>query len=87
MKLLHAADLHLGSPLRTAGARDARVGDLLAQAMRGVLARIVDIAIEERVDVVVLAGDVFDDGAPDVTLRTRLFNDLRRLRQAGIPVA
>ena len=87
MKLLHAADLHLGSPLRTAASRDAAVGDLLAEAMRGLMGRIVDLAIAERVDAVVLAGDVFDDGAPDVTLRTRLLADLRRLARAGIPVA
>ncbi len=87
MKLLHAADLHLGSPLRTALTRDPVRGAALAQALDGVLDRIVDIALTEAVDVVLLAGDIFDNGAPDVTLRARLLAQLRRLTKAGIPVA
>jgi DNA repair exonuclease SbcCD nuclease subunit len=86
MKLLHASDLHLGSPLRAASAREPAVGEALAQAMRGLLSRIVDVALAEAVDVVLLAGDVFDNAVPDVTLRTRFAADLARLRRANVPV-
>jgi predicted phosphodiesterase len=86
MKLLHAADLHLGSPLRAASARDEAIGGLLARSVRGVLSRIVDVALEERVDAVLLAGDVFDGDVPDVSQRARFAADLARLRRVGIPV-
>lgn len=86
MKVLHTADLHLGSPLRTALARDDAFGGALSAAVDGVLGRIVDIALRERVEAVLLAGDIFDSGAPDVTLRARLLAQLRRLSRVGIPV-
>ncbi|MEM7644422.1 MAG: DNA repair exonuclease [Pseudomonadota bacterium] len=87
MKILHTADLHLGSPLRTALARNDGFGAALSAALDGVLGRIVDVALRERVGVVLLAGDIFDTAAPDVTLRARLLAQLRRLTRAGIPVA
>ncbi|KIT14951.1 metallophosphoesterase family protein [Jannaschia aquimarina] len=84
MKFLHSADLHLGSPLRAAGARDA--GAVLDRAVGGVVERIADLALREKVQAVILAGDIFDSDAPDVTLRARFLAQLRRLTGAGIAV-
>lgn len=86
MRLLHAADLHLDSPLRSIALRDAVLGERLRDASRMALRRIVDLAIEHEVDALVLAGDVFDDGAPDMVARTALVGELSRLASAGIPV-
>lgn len=86
MKILHSADLHLGSPLRSVTARDAALGARLADAMDALLPALVDTAIAEEVDAVVLAGDVFDGDVADVALRAGLAANLRRLVRAGIPV-
>lgn len=86
MRLLHAADLHLDSPLRSIALRDAALGERLRDASRLALRRIVDLAIEHEVDALVLAGDVFDDGAPDMVARAALIGELARLASAGIPV-
>lgn len=79
MKILHSADLHLGSPLRAASAP-------LRQAADGVLGRIVDVALAERVEAIVLAGDIFDNAVADVALRAQFVGQLSRAVRAGVPV-
>ncbi|CTQ34633.1 metallophosphoesterase family protein [Jannaschia rubra] len=86
MRFLHTADLHLGSPLRAAASRDADRGAALRLAADGVLARIVDAALDAQVDAVGFAGDVFDSDVQDVTLRARLVTQLLRLTRSGIAV-
>ncbi|NDU99818.1 DNA repair exonuclease [Pseudoroseicyclus sp. CLL3-39] len=85
MRLLHAADLHLDSPFRSVALRDPALGERLRTASRDVLRRIVDLAIERQVDALVLAGDIFDTGVPDVTARTVLSMAVARLGAEGIP--
>ena len=61
LKIAHAADLHLGSPF----ARLPKdVSERLIDEQRVYLGRIVDRCLEEAVDLLILAGDVFD--RPDV---------------------
>ena len=55
MKLLHIADLHLGKSL----------GDFdLTEDQRFILDQIVDLAVGESVDAVLIAGDVYDKSIP-----------------------
>lgn len=85
MRFIHAADLHLDSPLRSVALRDPDLGSRLALASREVLTRIVDLAIEHEVDALVLAGDVFDGAEPDLAARAHLMAELARLGRADIP--
>lgn len=59
---------------------------LLRQALNDVMARIVDIAIACHVDVVTIAGDLFDQADPPVTAQFAVSRQFRRLSEAGIPV-
>ena len=61
MKLLHSADLHLDSPFEALGAGKAamRRGE-----QRELLSRLAALAREERVDLVLLAGDLLDSDKP-----------------------
>ena len=85
-RFVHAADIHLDSPLRTLALRDAGVGRLIADATREALARIVDICIEEQVDALVVAGDLYD--GDQTSMKTALFlaGQMRRLEEAGVRV-
>ena len=85
-RFVHAADIHLDSPLRTLALRDAGVGRLIADATREALARIVDICIEERVDALIIAGDLYD--GDQTSMKTALFlaGQMRRLEEAGVRV-
>lgn len=85
MKFLHAADLHLDSPLRAQAARDPALSEQLRTASRRVLERLVDAAIAGTVDAVLFAGDTFDNGVGDVASRAALAAQIARLGRAGIP--
>lgn len=86
MKIFHAADLHLDSPMRGLVAyAEAPVEDLRL-ATRVALGNLVDAAIEEAVDAVVIAGDIFDGDWPHYGTGVRFVYEMGRLREADIPV-
>lgn len=87
MRLLHAADLHLDSPMRGLVAYDEAPVDELRLATRVALGNLVEAAIEEAVDVVLLAGDIFDGDWPHYGTGIHFVAEMGRLREAGIPVA
>jgi exonuclease SbcD len=77
MKMLHTSDWHLGRSFHG-------VGTLAAQ--RRFAEQMMKTVVEEEVDVVVLAGDVYDRALPNVDV-VNLFDDiLARLNQAGVPI-
>ncbi len=86
VRFLHTADLHLDSPLRSLAARDAALGTLIQDASRTVLRSIVDLALEEQVDALIIAGDLFDGDQRDVSTAMVLQREFRRLNDACVPV-
>jgi len=77
MRLLHTSDLHLGRSLN---------GHDLSVAQGAFLDRIVDTAVERAVDVVLVAGDVYDRTLPPVESVAAFESFLVRLHALGIPV-
>ena len=75
MKLLHSADWHLGAPLQVQD-------DRLRQCLASLPERIVDLALAEGCDLMLLSGDIFD-GAPTAADRASL---QRALARAKMPV-
>lgn len=85
-RFLHTADLHLDSPFGgLAASAPPTVADAVRRATLGAWRRAVDLAVAERVDFVLVAGDVFD--AEERTIRGQLafVEGLRALEAAGIP--
>ncbi len=60
MRFIHAADLHLDSPLRGLDRYDGAPVARLRTATRSAFERLVDRALAERVDFVLFAGDIYD---------------------------
>ena len=86
-KFLHAADLHLGAPLESLGeAIDETTFDRVKSLVNKAFDRLIDVAIAEEVDFVVLAGDVYDNAERDPGAQRRFLLGLRRLTDAGIEV-
>ncbi|MBQ9783780.1 MAG: exonuclease SbcCD subunit D [Clostridia bacterium] len=80
MKLLHTADLHLDSPFC---ATDAHSAEARREGQRRVLERIFACASQEKCDMILIAGDLFDSKyvTPETAqLACRLF------REAACPV-
>ena len=65
MRFIHAADIHLDSPLRGLEAYPGAPVERLRVATRQAFDRVVEIAIEERVDFLIIAGDLFDTEVKD----------------------
>ncbi len=86
MKLLHAADLHIDSPLRGLERYEDAPTDLLRGATRRAVENLVALAREEQVDAVLLAGDIYDGDWKDFETGLFFRRQLGRLRDAGIPV-
>ncbi len=83
---MHAADLHLGAPLRGLRSASPEFAERLARAIPQAYARLVDEAISRNVDFVVMAGDIFDQAQPSYANYLQFTRGLQRLEQAGIPV-
>ena len=86
MKFIHAADLHVDSPLRGLDGYDGAPVARLRGASRQALIALVELALEQNVAIVLLAGDIYDGNWAD--FRTGLFfrEQMLRLRRAGILV-
>lgn len=84
-RFLHAADLHLDSPLRGLETDPTAPAEMIRGATRRTLGRLIDLAIEEKVDFVLIAGDIYDGDWPDFGTGLFFANQMRRLGQAHIP--
>lgn len=85
-KFLHAADLHLDSPMRGLTRYEGAPVTELREATREALKNLVHLAVEEGVDFVLLAGDLYDGDWRDFNTGLFLQRRLKELEQAGIPV-
>ena len=86
VKFIHAADLHLDSPFKGMEMNVSQsVWERMKQSTFESFERIVDKAIQERVDFVLLAGDLYD---AERSLRAQVFvrEQMKRLSQYDIPV-
>ncbi|MFC2023074.1 exonuclease SbcCD subunit D, partial [Chloroflexota bacterium] len=85
MKILHCADLHLGvesygRPNPDTGL-STRLEDFLIT-----LDRVVDFAIDNKVDLVLFCGDAYKSREPSQTQQREFAKRIRRLATSGIPL-
>lgn len=85
-KFIHAADLHLDSPLLGLAHYEGAPEEALRGATRRALENLVHVALEEEVDFVIIAGDVYDGDWPDHNTGLFFVRQMARLRDAKIPV-
>ena len=83
---LHAADVHLDSPMRGLERYDLAPVDRIRGATRRAFENLVNLAIERQVDFVLIAGDLYDGDWLDFQTGLHLGMQLGRLRDHGIPV-
>ena len=83
MRFIHAADIHLDTSFSS---RSDTVRSRLRDASRVAFERMVDLALLEQVDAVLLAGDLFDDDRLSFQTERFLLEQLYRLQLVEIPV-
>src|SRR5437762_3171938 len=86
MKIVHAADLHIDSPLRGLERRDGAPAQRVRTATRQAFARLIDLCLREHAAFLVLAGDVFDGDWRDYNSGLYFARELGRLREVGCRV-
>ena len=85
-KLLHTADLHLDSPLRSTAMHDALAGQKIGNASRGALRNIVAICEAEGVAGLLLSGDVFDKAHISAEAHGFFMGQMEQLRRCQTDV-
>ncbi len=85
-RFLHCADIHLDSPLRGLSAYEGAPVEKLRGATRRALENLVQLAIEEPVDFVVIAGDLYDGPWQDYNTGLYFIRQMAVLDRAKIRV-
>ena len=83
MRIIHAADLHLDTPYSR---RSDAMRHRLQEAGRKALIRLVDLAIGEEADALLIVGDLFDNEWLTIATERVLEEEMRRATSAGITV-
>ncbi|AKB36317.1 DNA double-strand break repair protein Mre11 [Methanosarcina siciliae C2J] len=86
LSFVHAADLHLDSPFVGISGIDQELGERLAKATFQAYEAIIELCMEEEVDFLLIAGDVYDSADKSLYAQVRFIEGLRKLETAGIQI-
>jgi exonuclease SbcD len=82
---IHAADLHIDSPLAGLRLKDAAVAERFASAGRRAVEALIAETVASKAAFLIVAGDVFDGSWKDVTTGLFFVSAIGRLHREGIP--
>ena len=82
---IHAADLHIDSPLASLGVKDPDVAARFARANRKAVEALVKETIQSGAKFLIIAGDIFDRDWKDVSTGLFFARQLGELHRADIP--
>lgn len=85
-RFIHAADIHLDSPLRGLERYEGAPVEAVRQASRRALENMVALAISEKVAFIIIAGDLFDGDWKDYNTGLYFVRQMARLHDAGVAV-
>jgi exonuclease SbcD len=85
LRFIHAADLHLDSPFKGMSALPERVRERVRESTFEALKELVALAIQEKVDFVLISGDVYDVSDRSLRAQIRFQKAVEHLAIEGIP--
>jgi DNA repair protein SbcD/Mre11 len=85
-RFMHAADLHLDSPFAGMAALPQGIRESLRQSTFLALTHMVQLAIQQKVDFVLISGDVYDLSDRSLRAQIRFQKAMQRLSASGIAV-
>jgi DNA repair exonuclease SbcCD nuclease subunit len=83
---IHAADIHLDSPLHRLDLYEGAPVEAIRSATRRAFENLVRLALEEQVDFVLISGDLYDGDWRDYNTGLYFLSQVSRLQEASIPV-
>ena len=81
---VHAADLHLDSPFAALNVDNPDLASILHSATFEAFDRVIQLCLEEQVDFLLVAGDVYDGSDRSLRAQVKFRDGLQRLHEAGI---
>ncbi len=84
-RFIHCSDLHIDSPFKGLLGTASGLEGPLREATERAWRNIVDLAIREAVDAVLVSGDIFDSADRSLRAQFKFREGLEQLRVAGIP--
>ena len=86
LRFIHCGDLHLGSPFHDIAMVDERWQRIVGKAPVRAFQKVVQIAIERKVDAVLITGDVYTSASHNLTAQLDYVRLLHKLAQHNIQV-
>lgn len=84
IKFIHTADLHLDSPFKGLSHLPSPIFEKLKESTFTSFNQIIELAIREQVDFVLIAGDLFDDHIRSLKAQISLRKGFEKLEKSGI---
>lgn len=81
---VHCADLHLDSPFEGLHSLQPEIGRVLRRATFQAFDHIIDLALKEHADFLIVAGDVYDSAYRSLYAQVRFRDSLKRAAEAGL---
>ena len=85
-RFVHTADVHLDSPLESLALRDPDMAEIVQGATRQAFINTIDLCLEEQVDALLIAGDLYDGHKQSMETALFFIEQVKRLTTTGILV-
>jgi DNA repair exonuclease SbcCD nuclease subunit len=86
VKLVHAADIHLDSPLIGLSRYEGAPVERIREATRRAFVGLVELCLQQNAELLLLAGDLYDGSWKDYSTGLFFAAEMSRLREAGVQV-
>ena len=85
VKFLHTADLHLDTPFKGLSIWNSDLASKLKDATFESFRKIINLCLKEKVDFLVISGDIFDSENKSLAAQLKFVSNIKRLSDKGIP--
>ncbi len=85
VKFIHTADLHLDTPFKGLSHWNSDLASKLKDATFKSFRKIVDLCLQEKIDFLVISGDIFDSENKSLAAQLKFVTELKRLSEKEIP--
>lgn len=85
-RFIHCGDLHLGAPFQRLQGLREHIAEEVVKATYKAFSNITTLAIQERVQAILISGDIYDSEYHNVEAQVRFVRELERVTEKGIAV-
>ena len=83
-RFLHCSDLHIDSPFQGLSSLQPSLAEILRKSTYQAFQNIVELALQEEVEAVLIAGDIYDGSDKSLEAQLKFRSGLQKLSDAGI---